>query len=103
MILNCESPEIYPFPKTFVGSFSLEIGNPEQTTEILKDVYALKRNSPGLSKEVFDVEFVCSDPQNPVKFRVVMPGENGYEGRRTASVYSSDPQTEAKENEGSAK
>ena len=65
-------------------SFSLEIGNPDQLTEIVKDVYTLKRNSPGLSKEVFEVEIVCNDPQNPVKFRVVMPGENGYEGRRIA-------------------
>ena len=76
------------FSKNFIVSFSLEIRNPEQATEILKDIYALKQQSPGLSREVFDVEIVCNDPKNPVKFRVVMPGENGYEGRRT--VYPSD-------------
>ena len=87
------------FSKNFIVSFSLETGNPEQATEIMKTVYALKQKSPGLSKEVFDVEIVCNDPRNPVKFRVVMPGENGYEGRRT--VYPPDllnpPEQESKE------
>ena len=101
--LELRIPGDISFSKNFVVCFSLEIGNPDQLTEIVKEVYTLKQNSPGLSREVFDVEFVSSDPQNPVRFRVVMPGENGYEGRRTASVYSSEPQTEAKENEGAAK
>ena len=100
--LELRIPGDISFSKNFVVCFSLEIGNPDQLTEIVKEVYDLKQNSPGLSREVFNVEFVCSDPQNPVRFRVVMPGENGYEGRRTASVYSSEPQTEAKENEGAA-
>ena len=47
-------------------SFRLEVKNPDQLTEIVKEVYTLKQNSPGLSREVFDVEFVSSDPQNPV-------------------------------------
>ena len=92
------------FSKNFIVSFSLETGNPEQATEILKTVYALKQKSPGLSKEVFDVEIVCNEPHNSVKFRVVMPGENGYEGRRT--VYPSDltpPEQESKEPNGATK
>ena len=94
---------IISFSKNFVVSFSLEIGDPDQLTEIVKEVYDLKRNSPGLSKEVFDVEFVCNDPRNPVKYRVVMPGENGYEGRRT--VYPPDltpSEQESKETDGAA-
>ena len=89
------------FSKNFVVSFSLEIGNPDRLTEIVKDVYTLKQKSPGLSREVFDVEFVCNDPQNPVKYRVVMPGENGYEGRRTVYPPDLNPsEQESKETDG---
>ena len=101
--LELRIPGNISFSKNFVVSFSLEIGNPDRLTEIVKDVYTLKQKSPGLSKEVFDVEFVCSDPKNPVKFRVMMPGENGYEGRRTVYPPDLNPsEQESKETDGAA-
>ena len=75
----------------FIMSFQLEIGKPEQAFDIVRDIYALKRNSSWLSREVLAVEIVCSDPRNPVKFRVMMPGENGYEGRWIAYPPDSNP------------
>ena len=101
--LELRIPGDISFSKNFVVCFSLEIGNPDQLTEIVKEVYDLKRNSPGLSKEVFDVEIVCNDPRNPVKFRVMMPGENGYEGRWIAYPPDLNPsEQESKETDGAA-